>query len=225
MWPPATRKISASPGQGRGRLTAQSAPGGEHRRAQEAERQAALKAEAESLPHGPGPTESGRFTVKKQTGGDDVLFGTGQPRRCGWGSDRSGHKKETGIAATSWCPKSTAPGAYKVQVKLHHDRGSPRSTSKWLQPLSLNRAEAVSATPRSGLASAMGPALPLSLPDGAGPEPGGTVTPAKRHPSFQAPRPRAGRSPRFEALPSGAAPEPGGGKVVAGRYLLRPPMP
>src|SRR5210317_716123 len=46
----------------------------EHRRAKEAERQAALKQEA--LDFRTALDTIGRFTVKKQTGGDDVLFGT-----------------------------------------------------------------------------------------------------------------------------------------------------
>ena len=46
----------------------------EHRRAKEAERQAALKQEA--LDFRTALDTVGRFTVKKQTGGDDVLFGT-----------------------------------------------------------------------------------------------------------------------------------------------------
>jgi large subunit ribosomal protein L9 len=46
----------------------------EARRAKEAARQAALKAEAEAFRT--ALITIGRFTVKKQTGGDDVLFGT-----------------------------------------------------------------------------------------------------------------------------------------------------
>ncbi|MFM7362440.1 MAG: 50S ribosomal protein L9, partial [Cyanobium sp.] len=44
----------------------------EHRRAKELERKAALKAEAEAFRT--ALDTIGRFTVKKQTGGDDVLF-------------------------------------------------------------------------------------------------------------------------------------------------------
>ena len=46
----------------------------EHRRAKEAERQAALKQEA--LDFKTALATIGRFTVKKQTGEDNVLFGT-----------------------------------------------------------------------------------------------------------------------------------------------------
>ena len=46
----------------------------EHRRAKEAERQAALKQEA--IAFRTALDTIGRFTVKKQTGDDDVLFGT-----------------------------------------------------------------------------------------------------------------------------------------------------
>ena len=46
----------------------------EHRRAKEAERQAALKQEA--LDFKTALSTIGRFTVKKQTGDDNVLFGT-----------------------------------------------------------------------------------------------------------------------------------------------------
>ena len=46
----------------------------EHRRAKEAERQAALKQEA--LDFQTALNTIGRFTVKKQTGEDNVLFGT-----------------------------------------------------------------------------------------------------------------------------------------------------
>ncbi|MEB3170013.1 MAG: 50S ribosomal protein L9, partial [Synechococcaceae cyanobacterium] len=46
----------------------------EHRRAKEAERQAALKQEA--IDFKTALSTIGRFTVKKQTGEDNVLFGT-----------------------------------------------------------------------------------------------------------------------------------------------------
>ena len=46
----------------------------EHRRAKEVERQAALKEEAVAFRT--ALDTIGRFTVKKQTGEDDVLFGT-----------------------------------------------------------------------------------------------------------------------------------------------------
>ncbi|NQV10947.1 MAG: 50S ribosomal protein L9 [Cyanobacteria bacterium] len=89
----------------------------EHRRAKEAERQAALRAEAEAFRT--ALVTIGRFTVKKQTGGDDVLFGT----------VTNGDVAEAIEAATKkeldrrdiLVPEIHRTGAYKVQVKLHHD--------------------------------------------------------------------------------------------------------
>jgi large subunit ribosomal protein L9 len=87
----------------------------EHRRAKEAERQAALKAEAEAFRT--ALATIGRFTVKKQTGGDDVLFGT----------VTNGDVAEAIEAATRKeidrrdivVPEIHRTGTYKVQVKLH----------------------------------------------------------------------------------------------------------
>ena len=87
----------------------------EHRRAKEAERQAALKAEAEAFRT--ALNTIGRFTVKKQTGGDDVLFGT----------VTNGDVAEAIEKATSktldrrdiLVPDIHRTGSYKVQVKLH----------------------------------------------------------------------------------------------------------
>ena len=87
----------------------------EHRRAKEAERQAALKAEAEAFRT--ALTTIGRFTVKKQTGGDDVLFGT----------VTNGDVAEAIQAATKkevdrrdiHVPEIHRTGSFKVQVKLH----------------------------------------------------------------------------------------------------------
>jgi large subunit ribosomal protein L9 len=89
----------------------------EHRRAKEAERQAALKAEAEAFRT--ALATIGRFTVKKQTGGDDVLFGT----------VTNGDVAEAIEAATRKeidrrdivVPEIHRTGTYKVQVKLHSD--------------------------------------------------------------------------------------------------------
>ena len=87
----------------------------EARRAKEAERQAALKAEAEAFRT--ALATIGRFTVKKQTGGDDVLFGT----------VTNGDVAEAIEAATRKAvdrrditvPDIHRTGAYKVLVKLH----------------------------------------------------------------------------------------------------------
>jgi large subunit ribosomal protein L9 len=87
----------------------------EHRRAKEAERLAALKEEA--LAFRTALETIGRFTVKKQTGGDDVLFGT----------VTNGDVAEAIEAATKkeierrdiTVPEIHRTGSYKVQVKLH----------------------------------------------------------------------------------------------------------
>ncbi|MFO7628379.1 MAG: 50S ribosomal protein L9 [Prochlorococcaceae cyanobacterium] len=87
----------------------------EARRAKELERQAALKAEAEAFRT--ALVTIGRFTVKKQTGGDDVLFGT----------VTNGDVAEVIEAATKkdvdrrdiTVPEIHRTGSYKVQVKLH----------------------------------------------------------------------------------------------------------
>ena len=89
----------------------------EHRRAKEAERQAALKQEA--LNFKTALDTIGRFTVKKQTGGDDVLFGT----------VTNGDVAEVIEAATKKevdrrdipVPDIHRTGSYKVQVKLHSE--------------------------------------------------------------------------------------------------------
>jgi large subunit ribosomal protein L9 len=87
----------------------------EHRRAKEAERLAALKEEAITMRT--ALETIGRFTVKKQTGGDDVLFGT----------VTNGDVAEAIEAATKkeierrdiTVPEIHRTGSYKVQVKLH----------------------------------------------------------------------------------------------------------
>ena len=89
----------------------------EARRAKEAARQAALKAEAEAFRT--ALITIGRFTVKKQTGGDDVLFGT----------VTNGDVAEVIEAATKkeldrrdiLVPEIHRTGSYKVQIKLHPD--------------------------------------------------------------------------------------------------------
>jgi large subunit ribosomal protein L9 len=87
----------------------------EHRRAKEAERQAALRQAA--VDFRTALDTIGRFTVKKQTGGDDVLFGT----------VTNGDVAEAIEAATKkeverrdiLVPEIHRTGSYKVQVKLH----------------------------------------------------------------------------------------------------------
>lgn len=87
----------------------------EHRRAKEAERQAALRQAA--VDFRTALTTIGRFTVKKQTGGDDVLFGT----------VTNGDVADAIAAATKkevdrrhiLVPEIHRTGSYKIQVKLH----------------------------------------------------------------------------------------------------------
>jgi large subunit ribosomal protein L9 len=89
----------------------------EHRRAKEAERQAALRKDAEDFRT--ALATIGRFTVKKQTGGDDVLFGT----------VTNGDVADAIEAATKkdldrrdiTVPDIHRTGSYKVHVKLHPD--------------------------------------------------------------------------------------------------------
>ena len=89
----------------------------EHRRAKEAERQATLKQDAVAFRT--ALDTIGRFTVKKQTGGDDVLFGT----------VTNGDVAEAIEAATKkdvdrrdiTVPDIHRTGSYKVHVKLHSE--------------------------------------------------------------------------------------------------------
>ncbi|MHA3960506.1 50S ribosomal protein L9 [Synechococcus sp. LTW-G] len=87
----------------------------EHRRAKEAERQAALKQEA--LDFRTALDTIGRFTVKKQTGGDDVLFGTVTNADVAEAIE-SATKKEVDRRDII-VPEIHRTGTYKVQVKLH----------------------------------------------------------------------------------------------------------
>jgi large subunit ribosomal protein L9 len=89
----------------------------EHRRAKEAERQAALKAEAEAFRV--ALNTIGRFTVKKQTGGDDVLFGTVTNGDVAEAIEKATSK--TVDRRDILVPDIHRTGAYKVQVKLHPD--------------------------------------------------------------------------------------------------------
>ncbi len=87
----------------------------EHRRAKEAERQAALKQEA--LDFRTALDTIGRFTVKKQTGGDDVLFGTVTNADVAEAIEAA-TKKEVDRRDIS-VPEIHRTGTYKVQIKLH----------------------------------------------------------------------------------------------------------
>jgi len=87
----------------------------EARRAKEAERQAAIKAAAEAFRT--ALATIGRFTVKKQTGGDDVLFGTVTNGDVAEAIEAA-TKKEVDRRAII-VPEIHRTGAYKVQVKLH----------------------------------------------------------------------------------------------------------
>jgi large subunit ribosomal protein L9 len=87
----------------------------EHRRAKEAERQAALRKEAEDFRT--ALATIGRFTVKKQTGGDDVLFGTVTNGDVA-DAIETATKKEIDRRDII-VPDIHRTGAYKVQVKLH----------------------------------------------------------------------------------------------------------
>ena len=72
----------------------------EARRAKEAERQAALKQEA--IDFKTALSTIGRFTVKKQTGEDNVLFGTVTNGDVAEAIEAATRRRS--IAATSWCP-------------------------------------------------------------------------------------------------------------------------
>lgn len=87
----------------------------EHRRAKEAERQAALRAEADIFRT--ALNTIGRFTVKKQTGGDDVLFGTVTNGDVAEAIEKATSK--TVDRRDILVPDIHRTGAYKVQVKLH----------------------------------------------------------------------------------------------------------
>ena len=87
----------------------------EHRRAKEAERLAALKAEAVAFRT--ALDTIGRFTVKKQTGGDDVLFGTVTNVDVAEAIESATKKLVDKRDIT--VPEVHRTGNYKVQVKLH----------------------------------------------------------------------------------------------------------
>ena len=87
----------------------------EHRRAKEAEKQAAFKAEAVAFRT--ALDTIGRFTVKKQTGGDDVLFGTVTNVDVAEAIEAAAKKAVDKRDIT--VPEVHRTGSYKVQVKLH----------------------------------------------------------------------------------------------------------
>jgi large subunit ribosomal protein L9 len=87
----------------------------EARRAKEAERQAALKASAEAFRT--ALLTIGRFTIKKQTGGDDVLFGTVTNGDVAEAIEAATKKEVDRRDIT--VPEIHRTGSYKVPVKLH----------------------------------------------------------------------------------------------------------
>jgi len=89
----------------------------EHRRAKEAERQAALKEEAVAFRT--ALDTIGRFTVKKQTGEDDVLFGTVTNGDVAEVIEEATKKEVDRRDIT--VPDIHRTGHYKVQVKLHSE--------------------------------------------------------------------------------------------------------
>jgi len=193
------------------------------------ERQAALKAAPKAFRTAPWH-EFRRFTVKKSQGpaaDDRVLFRHPSPTAMGL-SDRSGHKKETGIAATSWLPKIHRTGAYQgwQGSRLHHDVIDRDSALEVVQPLSLNRAEAAADPLAAGLASAHGQRLPSSAPDGWRPRARRRHRhPSQRSPSFQGAAAASRTKPASRPCRSGSAPEPGGEGRDAGRHPAHPRCP
>ena len=87
----------------------------EHRRAKEAERLALLKDAAIAMRT--ALDTIGRFTVKKQTGGDDVLFGTVTNADVAEAIEAATKKEVDRRDIT--VPEIHRTGSYKVQVKLH----------------------------------------------------------------------------------------------------------
>ena len=87
----------------------------EARSAKEAQRQAAIKAEAVAFRT--ALDTIGRFTVKKQTGGDDVLFGTVTNGDVAEAIEAATKKEVDRRDIT--VPDIHRTGSYKVQVKLH----------------------------------------------------------------------------------------------------------
>ena len=90
---------------------------GEHRRVKEAERQATLKQDAVAFRT--ALDTIGRFTVKKQTGGDDVLFGTVTNGDVAEAIEAATKKEVDRRDIT--VPDIHRTGSYKVHVKLHSE--------------------------------------------------------------------------------------------------------
>tara|TARA_A100001037_G_scaffold186374_1_gene166857 strand:+ start:1588 stop:2046 length:459 start_codon:yes stop_codon:yes gene_type:complete len=88
-----------------------------HRRAKQAEHQAAIKQEALDLQT--ALITIGRFTVKKQIGEDDVLFGTVTNGDVAEAIETA-TKKEID-RRNIIVPEIHRTGSYKVQVKLHNE--------------------------------------------------------------------------------------------------------
>ncbi len=88
-----------------------------HRRAKQAEQQAALKQEA--LDFQTALVTIGRFTVKKQIGEDDVLFGTVTNGDVAQAIQEATKKEIDRRDIT--VPEIHRVGKYKVQVKLHSE--------------------------------------------------------------------------------------------------------
>ncbi len=88
-----------------------------HRRAKQAEHEASLKQEA--LDFQTALVTIGRFTVKKQIGEDDVLFGTVTNGDVAQVIEEA-TKKEIDRRNIS-VPEIHRTGKYKVQVKLHSE--------------------------------------------------------------------------------------------------------
>ncbi|MGC6484020.1 MAG: 50S ribosomal protein L9 [Synechococcus sp.] len=89
----------------------------EHRRAKEAERQAALKQEAVAFRT--ALDTIGRFTVKKQTGDENVLFGTVTNGDVAEAIETATKKEVDRRDIT--VPDIHRTGSYKVSVKLHSE--------------------------------------------------------------------------------------------------------
>ena len=89
----------------------------EHRRAKEAERQAALKAEAVAFRT--ALDTIGRLSIRKQTGGDGVLFGTVTNADVAEAIEAATKKEVDRRDIT--VPEIHRTGSYKVHVKLHSE--------------------------------------------------------------------------------------------------------
>ena len=89
----------------------------EHRKAKQAEQEAALKKDA--IDFKTALVTIGRFSVKKQVGEDGVLFGTVTNGDVAEAIQEATKKEIDRRHIT--VPEVHAPGKYKVQVKLHSE--------------------------------------------------------------------------------------------------------